>query len=217
MDEAGRGAVIGPLVVAGVWAPPHQAQHLWTLGARDSKALAREKRPEVLRRLFAAGVRGRALVIPAPTVNEQNLTQIELAAFARLVSLAPPPLTQVVLDPPVGPRAIARFSRALSEATGFPFPQIASFPKADRDHPLVASASILAKVVRDGYVRVLRKTYGDFGWGYPGEPKVQAFLLSFLREGGTFPPICRSRWRTVQRLSLELQGQERSGRIVAET
>ncbi|HEC63567.1 MAG TPA: hypothetical protein ENI38_04195, partial [Candidatus Acetothermia bacterium] len=68
----------------------------------------------------------------------------------------------------------------------------------------VGAASLAAKVVRDAYVTFLREKYGDFGWGYPGEKRVQEFLKEWLERHGEFPEICRTRWRAAQRL-LRLQ------------
>ncbi len=105
-----------------------------------------------------------------------------------------------MLDAPVAPAAIPGFVAALCRRSGLSPAAVAVFPKADRDHPAVAAASLLAKVVRDGYVLALRRRFGDFGWGYPGEPKVQEYLAAWVSEYRTFPPICRTRWRCAQDL-----------------
>lgn len=198
IDEAGRGAVLGPLVVAGVVVGEDRLCELSALGARDSKAVPRARRGEIVRALARSGARGKAIVIPAPVVDDANLTALELGAAACLIRDLHP--SRVVLDAPVAPLALPRFLLSLSLRSAFPPAELAAFPKADRDHPAVAAASLLAKVVRDGYVVALRRHFGDFGWGYPGEPKVQAYLEAWLAERGTLPPICRTRWRSVQAL-----------------
>ena len=197
MDEAGRGAVLGPLVVAGVLVPESQKEKLWSLGVRDSKAIARPRRKAILKRLFREGARGKVVVIPPEKIETQSLTALELSAMAQLMTDLHP--DEVLLDAPVGPGALPHFLHALSRASGFPREKIQGFPKADQKDPVVAAASILAKVVRDSYVLFLRQTYGDFGWGYPGEPRVQEFLREWLARHGDLPPICRQRWRTVSR------------------
>lgn len=193
MDEAGRGAVLGPLVVAGVVSAEEK---IWPQKIRNSKALPRQRRKEILRELFRQGLRGKALVIPPEVIDQKNLTALELWAMAELIQSLRP--DKVVLDPPVGPKAIPKFVGALSSQAGFPGP-IVAFPKADERDPVVAAASILAKVVRDGYVLFLHKKFGDFGWGYPSEAKVREYLGKFVSKHGDWPPICRRRWRTVSR------------------
>ncbi len=198
IDEAGRGAVLGPLVVAGICVAEEDLPGLWELGARDSKRVPRGKRCALVRAIARSGVRARAVVVPAAAVNQENLTSLERDAALRIASILSP--DRIVMDTPVGPRAIPQFRDSLSVRSGLPPEGISVVPKADRDHPAVAAASLLAKVVRDGYVVALHRQFGDFGWGYPGEPKVQRYLASWLADAGTLPPICRTRWRCVQEL-----------------
>lgn len=204
VDEAGRGAVLGPLVVAGAVLPELDLPKLAALNVKESKSVARAKRARLVRELWAFGVRGRAVVIQPNRIDQENLTQLELRAIVELVRFFQP--ARVIGDPPVPPRAIPRFRQSLAKSTGFAEERILFSPKADVREPLVAAASLLAKVVRDGYVRALRQIYGDFGWGYPGEAKVQEFLAQYMRAHGELPPICRKRWSSVQKtFSLKLQ------------
>jgi ribonuclease HII len=198
IDEAGRGAVLGPLVVAGIVVDEERLPFLAELGARDSKRVARPRRRALLRELVRAADGARAVVIPAADVDQENLTEIELSAAARLIVALHPDRT--VLDTPVPPPAIPGFVARLGPRAGIAPQAIVAFPKADRDHPAVAAASLLAKVVRDAFVLALHRHYGDFGWGYPGEAKVRAFLVQWLAHHGRLPPICRTRWRSVPRL-----------------
>lgn len=204
IDEAGRGALLGPLVVAGVAIERGEEGRLWEMGARDSKTLPRAQRKKVLRTLWQGGLRGWAVVVPPLRIDQENLTRLEYAAMVEL--LRKTGAEEVVVDPPVGPLALARFLRDLSGEAGLPRERVHGFPHADAQHPVVAAASLLAKVVRDGYVVALRREYGDFGWGYPGERKVQEFLRGWLEKHGELPPVCRKRWRSVQTLfALKLQ------------
>ena len=218
IDEAGRGAVLGPLVVAGVLVPEEALPTLVEIGARDSKAIPRGRRRGLLIEI-AHRFPVRTVVIPAKKVDEKGLTELELIAAARIVRYAvsticdqssaassSPPITHhpspitVVMDAPVTPRAIPAFRARLASITGLPEGAISAYPKADSLHPAVSAASLAAKVIRDAYVVHFHKRYGDFGWGYPGEGKVVAFLMRWLAERGELPPICRTRWRTVKRL-----------------
>ncbi|MGB9862132.1 MAG: ribonuclease HII, partial [Candidatus Bipolaricaulaceae bacterium] len=196
LDEAGRGAVLGPLIVAAVAIPAEKEGLLQEVGARDSKTISRRNRRRILRALWAEGARGRVAVIPPERIDEESLTVLELRAMAWLIRRSQP--GRVVLDPPVGPRAIPQFLSALSAEAGFPRERLEAFPQADKKSPVVSAASILAKVVRDGYIQVLRRSFGDIGWGYPGEEKVQKFLRHWVEEHQDLPPICRRRWRSVQ-------------------
>ncbi|HOD73299.1 MAG TPA: ribonuclease HII, partial [Candidatus Bipolaricaulis anaerobius] len=63
IDEAGRGAVLGPLVVAGVCVAEEDLLGLWELGARDSKRVPRGERCALVRAIARSGVRARAVVV----------------------------------------------------------------------------------------------------------------------------------------------------------
>lgn len=196
IDEAGRGAVIGPLVVAGVLAQEKERELLLLLGAKDSKEVPRPRRKEILFRIVRA-FPTRVIAIPATEVDRASLSFLLLKAFATLVGKLNP--DRVVIDAPVPPRAIPRFLSVLSKLTGLEVEKILAFPKADQIDPVVSASSLAAKVTRDAYIAHLRKNYGDFGWGYPGEEAL-AFLESWLSAHGNLPPICRTRWRPVQEL-----------------
>ena len=209
IDEAGRGAVLGPLVVAGVLTPEGKLARLRELGARDSKTVPREKRRGVLAAI-AREFRVRAVVIPARVVDQESLTELELAAATDLIRRAlsqsyvpitrhPSPVT-VVMDAPVHPRALPNFLAEFARRSGLPREALAAYPRADVLHPAVGAASLAAKVIRDAYVAFLHTQYGDFGWGYPGERRVQEFLRAWLARHGEFPPICRGRWRSAAKL-----------------
>jgi len=197
IDEAGRGAVLGPLVVAGVAVDGRLRTRLRELGARDSKSVARQRRREILRKLVRESARGWAIVYPAPQVDANSLTHLEEQAIRTLIERLHP--QQVVIDAPVGPTALAGFLGRVRSASTSPV-EISAYPKADVSDPLVGAASLLAKVVRDGYLDALRAHYGDIGWGYPGEQAVHRFLTAWLTEHGHLPPICRARWASAQAL-----------------
>lgn len=188
--------MLGPLVVAGAAIEEERENLLWDRGARDSKTLSRARRRLILGALVEAGLRGWVILISPSDIDRGNLTELELRAMAEIIRRFRP--KKVVVDPPVGPKALTSFCASLAQAASFPEPMIHSVPKADQKQPVVAAASILAKVVRDGAVEILRSRFGDFGWGYPGEAKVQSFLRQWLSEHQELPEICRRRWRSVR-------------------
>ncbi len=201
IDEAGRGALLGPLVMAGVLVEEGDLTRLRSLGAADSKTIPRERRKELLSELLPLALAGRVRVIPPEEIDAHSLTELELSAAAELIRALSP--HRVVLDAPVSPRAIPRFRERLEgllRSQGSGIPRLSIVPKADRDSPVVGLASILAKVTRDAYITWLRKRYGDFGWGYPGERAVREFLRSWWEMYGNLPPICRQRWSSVGRM-----------------
>jgi ribonuclease HII len=201
IDEAGRGALFGPLIVAGVLAAGDDLERLRKKGASDSKAVPRERRKDILLGLRGLFLGARVRIICPQEIDEKSLTALELTAAAELIDRLAPDV--VVLDSPVSPRAIPRFTENLVRELvrlGVERPEITVVPKADRDFPIVGAASLLAKVTRDAYVVHLRRLYGDFGWGYPGEEVAVRFLRTWWEDHGDLPSICRRKWATARRL-----------------
>lgn len=199
IDEAGRGCVIGPLCVAGVVVSAEHIEQLSALGVRDSKKLSRQKRT-----LLAEQIRQLAQWVTVieiePNKLDENLTEIELRAMGQIIRESG--AERVYLDLPVGPQAQERFVHALRERADAQSFALVAENKADVTYTIVGAASILAKVSRDRAIERLREEYGDFGWGYPSEPKTRVFLKEFYERTGRFPACARAKWRTLRDLRL---------------
>ena len=197
VDEAGRGPAIGPLVVAGVLIDASAEARLKDLGVRDSKDLSSERRRAMVEGIREIAQESRIIAF-APVQLNDNLNAVELSAIVRLVDgLAPDAL---YLDAPVGPRAIPAFVEMLQRHRRSSELTITAENKADARYPVVAAASILAKVYRDAAIERLHEIYGDFGSGYPADPKTTHFLNRWYDNHGSFPACVRTRWGTVRNI-----------------
>ncbi|MEK7766390.1 MAG: ribonuclease HII, partial [bacterium] len=96
-----------------------------------------------------------------------------------------------------------RFGRALAAGLLPLTVRVIAENRADGKFPLVAAASIVAKVTRDAALEALREAHGEIGSGYPGDPRTVAFLRRCLAHGA-LPPFVRRSWRTLSRLAPEL-------------
>lgn len=200
LDEAGRGCVLGPLVVgAYVWEDEDQSA-LRAAGADDSKALSHARRLEARARLADLG-RGLVRSIAATAIDEGNVNRLEEDAFVALVREVAP--DRVYLDAPVHPRGIPKLRDRLVAATG-----VADWivePKADATWPVVGAASIFAKLARDAAIaeidaQTVAAGHGSIGSGYPSDPLVRAYLSARLAESTPLPPFVRARWGTIEAL-----------------
>ncbi len=194
LDEAGRGCVIGPLVVGAFCFEGEQAE-LRAAGADDSKALSPAKRASVHARLTTLG-RARVIEISPSRIDEGNVNELEIEAFLQHVAEFRP--DRVYLDAPVHPRGIKALVQRLVRASG-----VADWvvePKADSTYPVVGAASIAAKLCRDSRIEALE----GVGSGYPSDPVTRAHLLGFLQRGEALPAYVRTRWATLDNLR---QGQ----------
>lgn len=200
LDEAGRGCVLGALIVgAFLWEEEDQAP-LRAAGADDSKALSASRRVDVKERLAGMGT-GRVYRVPATAIDDGNINQLEEAAFVALVrELAP---DRVYLDAPVHPGGIPRLRARLIAATGVKDWIVE--PKADSTYPVVGAASIFAKVTRDAELAAIEAEcvaagQGPLGSGYPSDPVTRAWLVARMREDRALPAFVRTRWGTIENL-----------------
>lgn len=200
IDEAGRGSLIGPLVVGGFLAREDRLGSLREVGARDSKLLSADRREAVFASLARVG-RRLSIALPAPVVDTWvrrggGLNRLEAATFARLIRRAAPDLVYVdACD--VRADRFGRDVARLAHAEG----RVVSRHRADRDLPIVGAASIVAKVRRDRAIGRLRAELGDaVGSGYPSDERTCAFVRGVLAGGAAAPPWLRHSWATTERL-----------------
>ncbi len=203
VDEAGRGCVIGPLVVAGVLIEEGRNGELVSLGVRDSKKLS-PKRREALAVEIKAAVKKWAYFELQPWAIDKvveraqklrKLNYLEAMAMARVIRDLRPDIAYV--DP-----ADVVAERYREQILGvLPWkPEIVCEKKADVKYPVVSAASILAKVRRDRIVAGYGERYGGFGSGYPSDRRTVEFLGSLFEETDDIPSFIRKSWSTVRRM-----------------
>ncbi|RLG42100.1 MAG: ribonuclease HII [Thermoproteota archaeon] len=199
IDEAGRGAVVGPMVIACVTISSDREKELVELGVKDSKLLTPKLREQIYSRIYstASGVLVRKV---QPEEIDQALSGKGLNYLeARIIAefLGKIRASVVYVDAPqFSPRSFENLLRFLSGSRT----HIVAEPFADRRYPLVSAASIVAKVVRDREIRRLREIYGDFGSGYPSDEKTRRFLAKLV-VNEEVPPIVRRSWRTYLKIN----------------
>ncbi len=197
VDEAGRGPVVGPLVVAGVCVESDAP--LRQLNVRDSKKLSPEKR-EALAPEIRKLCRHEVLVIPATDIDatraEMSLNDYEAKLFATIIDRLRPEVAYV------DSADVDEYDFRRSIAHHLPFElEIVSKHRADDLFPVVSAASIIAKVTRDAEMRKIEGELGaKIGSGYSHDPETIAFLTTWLTEKGTLPPYTRLSWDTAKRL-----------------
>jgi len=188
IDEAGRGPVIGPLVMVGFLIDEEDEEKLKELGVRDSKQLSRERREELARELRKIGKIFIKLIHPWQ-IDAENLNKLE-REVAKLIILEAKP-EKVIID---------AFERKLPLKLGIDGIEIIAEPKADEKYAVVSAASIIAKVERDRIVDQIRRRFGDFGTGYPSDPKTVEFVERWIREKKKLPDFVRRSWETTRRI-----------------
>ena len=203
VDEAGRGPVIGPLVVAAVSFNEESIDELSHMGVRDSKALSSRKRESLVLEIMALcecysyfDLQPWAIDIVVNRAKKlRRLNFLEAMAMAKTIRDLRPDRVYVDAADVIPERFRDDILRVLDWC-----PHLICEKKADAKYPVVSAASILAKVRRDSFIAELKVQYGDFGSGYPSDPKTVSFIRNWFQENDESLPCMRSSWRTVKRL-----------------
>lgn len=213
IDEAGRGPVLGPLVMVAIAMKEEEIKKLEWLGVKDSKLLSSQVREELFERIREVVHDFRIEVIEPDAIDlslteeESNLNWLEAETSARLVSELQPD-TIIVDCPSINIEAYKHYfenklSLGLKSNT-----ELIVEHKADLNYIVVAAASVVAKVIRDRSIDKIKSDIGiDFGSGYMSDPKTQKFLQE---HHATYPHLFRKKWKSFQK-AVEKKKQKKLG------
>ena len=200
IDEAGRGPVIGPMVLCGFCIEERDEHKLRDLGAKDSKLLSPKKREELFSILKKTAIRYEVVILSPKEIDYAlndpilNLNWLEAIASAKIVNKLTP--DKLIIDLPSNNKnAYVNYLKRLLNKE----PTIVAEHKADTNYPSVSAASIIAKVTRDKEIEKIKKKVGiDFGSGYPSDPKTIDFLKKNFNK---YPEIFRKTWACFKKLN----------------
>ena len=198
VDEAGKGPVIGPLVVAAVMVK--NLKFIDDLGVKDSKILSPTRRKELAKKIkeeFDYVVE----IIDPKVIDEytfkKKLNQLNREAFERVISKLNPDIAYVDAADVNEHRFGILIKQGLTNSRDT---DIISMHKADAKISVVAAASILAKETRELEIKKLKDKIGDFGSGYPSDERTIKFLKAFYADKHKWPIGSRKSWKTLSRI-----------------
>jgi len=194
VDEAGRGSMLGPLVVAGITISRSKINLLKKLGVRDSKKLSPVARESLYKKIIEVVDDYHVIRIPPriidKSVSNHSLNHLEAKYMAKVISKLSPS-TAFVDSCDVNSK---RFGKEISKLTSNT--KIRSYHHADSKFITVSAASILAKVSRDRAITRLSKKH-DIGSGYPSDPKTKVFVKKSIRRNQNLT-FLRKSWKPVK-------------------
>ncbi len=194
VDEAGRGPVLGPLFIAAAICSRDNEKKLNSICKKDSKQLSAKQREEILIELEKL-CKFRHIELTAGELNKrmdrQSLNDIEAEGMAELIK--PYKNADIMIDLP------DRYGWVFaSRMKKFGITRFEAEHKADENYPIVAAASIFAKVNRDKRVEEIKAKIGvDFGSGYPSDPKTRKVLID-KKMLEALDPYIRKKWKTLE-------------------
>jgi ribonuclease HII len=210
VDDAGRGPVIGPMILAGVLVNKDQEIELKKIGVKDSKQLT-SKRREFLAEKIKQIVSSFKLVIVLPDEIELKqeqgikLNEVEAIACSKIINQLnkTEEKIKIVLDCP-SVSLIKWKDYLVTKIKNLYNLEISCEHKADQNHVSVSAASILAKSKREEEMLKLKEEYGnEIGSGYTSDSNTQKFLKKYAekyKDKGIF----RKTWITWKKASKNL-------------
>jgi ribonuclease HII len=214
IDDAGRGPVIGPMILAGCLIDEATEKEFKKLGIKDSKELT-PKRREFLAAIIREKAETFEITITYPKEIDDklskgiNLNHVEAIRTAEIINKINKGFKRikVIVDcPSVG---IAKWADLLkTKIDNLSNLEILCEHKADKNHISVSAASILAKSAREKEMDALKKIYGEeIGSGYTSDPATIKFLEKNVinhEDSGIF----RKSWET-WRVAMDKIGQRK--------
>jgi len=211
VEEAGRGPVIGPMVMVVAAVEPDKEASLKDLDVKDSKLLIPSQRTRIAKKLRTM-LNYEMKVLEAKDVDaaledpDMNLNWLEAVTSAQLIDKLSKKITisKAILDCPS--TNINAYKSYVEDKLKKKVPIVAEH-KADVNYPVVSAASIIAKVERDELIAQIKKKIGvDFGSGYPSDPRTIEFVKKHYKDYDIF----RKTWSTYKKATGEKK-QKRLG------
>lgn len=194
IDEAGKGPVLGPMIIAGAMINEGDEKLLGEV--KDSKLLAHKKRVELWDSITSIA-KYKIIAVSPKEIDEavesedknMNLNWLEAKHQAEIINELNP--DKVIIDCPHPiPKKYEDHLRKLLKNKNI---ILICEHKADVNYPICSAASILAKVRREEEMDKIKKTYGDTGPGYPANAVTQKFVKENYQK---YPEIFRHSWST---------------------
>lgn len=151
IDEAGRGALAGPVAVGAVLVP-HDFDFSVFSAVRDSKLLSPKVRTQVFGEVRRARVRHAVALVGATTIDKRGITAAVAEGIERI-------LRRLAIDPD---DVEVRLDGLLRAPEAYRFQR--TIIKGDVTEPAISLASIMAKVTRDRKMERLAKDYPAYGF-----------------------------------------------------
>jgi ribonuclease HII len=205
VDEAGRGSIIGPLVVAGISIRESKIAQLREMGVKDSKMLTPKARARLfgkiidvadfvcVRKIDPAEVDGSVLL--------KGLNRLEAKVMAAVINKIS--ADEVYVDCcDINPERYKDYIESHLSCK----PKLHSMHHADSINVVVSAASIIAKITRDQEIQQIRSEHRNVGSGYPSDEKTMRFIRRWVAKNGDAPEFARKSWKPL-RLMLDQVAQ----------
>jgi len=203
VDEAGRGSIIGPLIVAGISVRDSKISELSKIGVKDSKKLTKKLRENMFSSIVDLAD---SLCIYKIDSNEidynvflNKLNKLEAEAMAEVINNLH--VDEVYID--CCDINQERYKECVKCRLVSCNTKLYSMHHADQLNLVVSAASIIAKTVRDNEIQAIRRIYNTIGSGYPSDQKTMYFIREWVKKYKNAPGFARKSWRPLRMMLYE--------------
>jgi ribonuclease HII len=207
IDEAGKGPVLGPMIIAGVMI--HDGKEAELGAVKDSKLLTQKNRV-VLNEIIQKNSEFKIIEVSPKEIDEaldpdnkaMNLNWLEAHKQAEIINHFDPDIVVIDCPHPV-PKKYEEYIKKLVNKKDIKY--IVEH-KADVNYPVCSAASIIAKVKREEEMDKIKDKYGPTGPGYPANPVTQKFIKENWEK---YPEIFRHSWQTFKNVAKANDGKQK--------
>ena len=207
VDEAGRGSIIGPLIVAGISIRDSKISELSKIGVKDSKKLTKKLRENMFSSIVDLAD---SLCIYKIDSNEidynvflNKLNKLEVEAMAEVINNLH--VDEVYID--CCDINQERYKECVKCRLISCNTKLYSMHHADQLNLVVSAASIIAKIVRDNEIQAIRRIHHTIGSGYPSDEKTMYFIREWVKKYKNAPGFARKSWRPLRTMLYEKTAQ----------
>jgi len=210
IDDAGRGPVLGPMILAGVLIEEKENSTLKKWGTKDSKLLTPKTRKKIKERIINQFKYHIEQTEPIEIDESNNLNYLEAIKAAKIINKltedSNKPVKVIIDCPSVNIRSWTKdVQKLINNPKNI---QLSCEHKADLNHPSVSAASIVAKERREDEIyRLKRKFNINFGSGYPSDPTTKEFITENFNNQ-KYKSLIRFSWKTVKKLFEEVNQEK---------
>ena len=233
LDEAGRGPVLGPMVIALVKIKEQDLKSIENLSVKDSKKHSKNRREELFK-IITNNYDVRYEILEAKTIDKLrdtiNLNKIEIMAFTKLINSVLKEeypnykdsnkiqkintKIEIYIDAcSSNEKAFANQIKSKLIVNDENNIKIIAEHKADENYKIVSAASIIAKVIRDREIEKYKNIYGEIGSGYTSDKITINYLKNYVAERGELPEIARMSWKTSKKLLNDIKTKNNVDKI----
>ena len=211
IDDAGRGPVLGPMVLTGVLIEDEKEEEIIKeMGAKDSKLLTPKQRKKLSDEIMKKYTYKFEVIEPKEIDEFPNLNNLEAIKSGMIINKLMKNINEkvrVIVDcPSVNTQSWGEY--LMNTIIKKDLIELACEHKADFNHPVVSAASIISKETREDELKRLKKELEiNFGSGYPADPKTKDFLVATFGEK-KYDNLIRKSWSTYKNIANKM-GQKK--------